>query len=205
MHLQTVEELLHAIREIGREPVLAALDGRCASGKTTLAGELENRFGWSVVHMDDFFLRPEQRTPERYAAPGENIDHERFLREVLLPLHMGKSVSFRPFDCKAQRLSDEVKTVQPKHVVLIEGAYACHSALWDSYDLRVFLTVDPEEQARRIRRRNGEAGFAVFREKWIPLEEKYFAAFSVEQRCDIHLDPAAVRDFRADPGRNRGE
>lgn len=35
--------------------------------------------------MDDYYLRMEQRTPERYAAPGENVDHERFLEQVLIP------------------------------------------------------------------------------------------------------------------------
>ena len=28
---------------------------------------------------------------------------------------------------------------------------------------------------------------AVFRTRWIPLEEQYFAAFSIPQRCDILL------------------
>ena len=70
---------------------------------------------------------------------------------------------------------------------MVEGAYACHPALWDSYDLRVFLTVKPDEQLRRIRRRSGPEQAAVFRTRWIPLEEQYFAAFSIPQRCDILL------------------
>ena len=49
--------------------------------------------------MDDFFLRPEQRTPERYAEPGGNVDRERFLAEVLIPLRAGETVQYRRFDC----------------------------------------------------------------------------------------------------------
>ena len=45
------------------EGLLVALDGRCAAGKTTLARMLGERYGWPVVHLDHFFLRPEQRTP----------------------------------------------------------------------------------------------------------------------------------------------
>ena len=74
----TAEELAGLVSGLNRDRVILALDGPCASGKTTLAGEMGRKFGWSVVHMDDFFLRPEQRTPERYALPGGNVDHERF-------------------------------------------------------------------------------------------------------------------------------
>ena len=41
-----------------QEHVFIAIDGPCASGKTTLARNLNERFGGNVLHMDDFFLRP---------------------------------------------------------------------------------------------------------------------------------------------------
>ena len=61
------------------------------------------------------------------------------------------------------------------------------------YDLRVFLTVDPELQLARIKDRNGEEGLKNFRERWIPLEEKYFAAYDVQRRCDYALDGGELR------------
>lgn len=73
-----------------RDHVLVAIDGPCASGKTMLAATVNKRFGGNVLHMDDFFLRPEQRTPERFAQPGGNVDRERFETEVLTPLLAGK-------------------------------------------------------------------------------------------------------------------
>lgn len=170
----------------GRKLTLAALDGRCAAGKTTLARQLHDRYGWSVVHMDHFFLRPEQQTKKRYETPGENVDHERFLEEVLLPLRSGRTVEYRPFDCRTQQLAQPVR-VPASPVVLIEGSYACHESLWEHYDLRAFLTVEPEEQLRRIIARNGAESARVFREKWIPLEERYFAAYAPEKRCDFCL------------------
>ena len=162
-------------RRLQGAPLLIAIDGRCGAGKTTLAQRLQQELGGRVFHMDDFFLRPVQRTAERLAHPGENVDHERFLAEVLGPARQGLPVTFRPYLCRRQALGDA------------EGAYACHPALWDSYDLRVFLTVKPDEQLRRIRRRSGPEQAAVFRTRWIPLEEQYFAAFSIFQRCDILL------------------
>lgn len=167
--------------------VIVALDGRCASGKTTLALGLERRLGWSVVHMDHFFLRPEQRCPERYAHPGGNVDHERFLKEVLLPLRLGERPVYRPFDCHKQKLLPPIP-FEPGPVVLVEGSYACHPALWDCYDLRACLTVEPEVQMERIVAREGENYAQVFRERWIPLEERYFSACEVENRCDYRLE-----------------
>lgn len=170
-----------------RERVLVGLDGRCASGKTTLAAHLQARFGWGVVHLDHFFLRPEQRTEARYAEPGGNFDRERFLEEVLLPLRAGTLTEYRPFDCHALRLSEPVPVLRTP-VTLIEGSYACHPALWESYDLRVFLTVDPAEQFRRVEAREGTKNARLFRDRWIPMEEAYISAFSPETRCDYCLE-----------------
>jgi len=39
-----------------QEHMFVAIDGPCASGKTTLARNLSERFGGNVLHMDDFFL-----------------------------------------------------------------------------------------------------------------------------------------------------
>ena len=38
--------------------VLVAIDGKCTSGKTTLASKLTEIYDCNVFHMDDFFLRP---------------------------------------------------------------------------------------------------------------------------------------------------
>lgn len=42
--------------------VIIAIDGRCGAGKSTLAARLAELCGGNVFHMDDFFLRPEQRS-----------------------------------------------------------------------------------------------------------------------------------------------
>ena len=173
--------------QTGRRPFLAAIDGRCASGKTTLAARMRNLAGCGVIHMDQFFLRPEQRTLKRYDTPGENIDHERFLAEVLLPLREGRAAVYRPFNCQSQRLEEPI-TQEPTPLVVVEGSYSCHPKLWDSYDLRIFLSVDPEEQMRRIKARNGAEYAAVFRDKWIPLEERYFSTCRIAQKCDYVLE-----------------
>ncbi len=169
-----------------RERVIVAIDGRCGSGKTTLAARLQQELDCAVYHMDDFFPRPEQRTEERLSQPGENVDHERFLSEVLLPLRSGQPVTFHPYLCAQQRLGEAVTPAQ-RPLTIVEGSYACHPALWDYYDLRVFLTVDPAEQLRRIETRNGPEKAQLFRHRWIPFEERYFQAFNIPARCDLRL------------------
>ena len=80
-------------RRLAEDPrLLVAVEGGSASGKTTLAALLARVYDCSVFHMDDFFLRPEQRTGERLAEPGGNVDRERFAEEVLRPLTGGQGV-----------------------------------------------------------------------------------------------------------------
>ena len=169
-----------------RERIIIAIDGRCGSGKSTLAAALSERFGWPVVHMDDFYLRPMQRTAERLSSPGENVDHERFLEEVLRPLCDGEPVSYRPFSCRTMTLCQPV-TLPGAAVTVVEGSYACHPSLRDRYDLRVFLDIDPVTQMERIVRRNGPEKAEELRTRWIPLEEKYFAALDVASCCELKL------------------
>lgn len=133
-------------RLAGEAPVRLAIEGGSASGKTTLGKILTERYGCTVFHMDDFFLRPEQRTAARFAEPGGNVDRERFLAEVLLPLRRGEKVFYRRFDCASMQLQNAVETM-PKKLVVTEGAYSMHPELAPYYDLSVFLDITPELRA----------------------------------------------------------
>ena len=176
--------IMQQIKNHDKSPMIIAIDGRCAAGKTTLAELLKKEINCNIIHMDHFFLRQEQRTKERMQEPGGNVDYERVLREVMLPLSKGQSFSYQIFDCKKQELTSVIQS-EPNQVTIVEGSYSCHPALWDFYDLRVFLSVEPEEQLKRICCRNGEAAVKRFRDCWIPLEEKYFTAYQIQKRCDF--------------------
>ncbi len=163
-----------------------AIDGRCASGKTTLAAWLQEKLSCSVISMDSFFLRQEQRSEERYASPGGNVDYERFCEEVLPFLKKGEAFSYRPFHCQSMQFAEPI-VVPARTITIVEGSYSCHPALWDAYDIHVFLTTDAKTQMERIRKRNGEAAAQIFAEKWIVLEEKYFAHYQIAERCDYGI------------------
>ena len=179
------------LKEIGircdeNRKIIVAIDGRCAAGKTTLAAHLQRKVDCNVVHMDEFFLRPEQRTKERLEKPGGNVDYERFHEEVLKPLRRGEPFSYCPYDCQRQSLLSPIH-VSPKKVNIVEGAYSCHPQFGNQYDLEVFLSIDPEKQRQRILKRNGTVAALAFEEKWIPLEEKYFKAYRIEEHCDLRF------------------
>lgn len=166
-----------------KEIFIVAVDGRCASGKTTLAAALSKRLGCDVIHTDDFYLQPHQRTTERYAEPGGNLDRERLTAEVLQPLRRGEGASYCPFICSTMSFGEKIH-LKSKGIYIVEGSYSCHPEMRKYYDLTVFVTTDSNTQSERIKNRNGTERLHDFLTKWIPLEEKYFAAFEVESKAD---------------------
>lgn len=167
--------------------VTLAIEGGSASGKTTLSQILKDIYRCTVFHMDDFFLRPVQRTPERLAEVGGNIDRERFLEEVLIPLSKNESVSYRRFDCSTFKLSPATEIV-PEKLTVIEGAYSMHPTLSEYYDISVFLDIPPELQRERIAVRNSPQFAERFHNEWIPLENVYFSQMQVKQRCTVCIE-----------------
>lgn len=187
MDMERFAPLLAAIDRslAGTEKAVAvAIDGMAASGKTTLAAALAEKYGAPVVHMDDFFLRPEQRTPERYAQPGGNIDRERFLSEVCPHLATGEGFSYFRFDCHRMCLAQRI-VIPPHPLIIVEGTYSLHPKFLSFYTIKVMLTISQEWQAERIQRRNGKDGYRIFAEKWIPLENRYFSEFHAEMSADF--------------------
>lgn len=184
MILEICEEISKILHEKG--DVIIAIDGRCGSGKSTLAKRLGEQFDCNIFHMDDYYLQRHQRTEERYDEPGGNVDRERFKEEVLEPLIKHKNVFYKALDCPTLTFKEAV--VYPyKHINIIEGSYSCHPELRDAYDLKIFLDIDLDKRYERIEEREGKEGLAEFKQKWIPLEEKYFSAFDIQHICDLYF------------------
>ena len=173
-----------------QERAILAIDGFCTSGKTTLAEQLRMHYDCCVIHMDDFFLRPEQRTPERLSQPGGNVDYERFREEVLIPLQKGLPFSYRPYDCSAGTLAQPIPVV-PKKLTVIEGSYSHHPYFGSAYDMRLFLTVSPDVQRQRILDRPQFLQQRFF-DEWIPMELQYFSAFSIPEKADMIMNPTLL-------------
>lgn len=179
-----IQEIISEI-QTSKETIVIAIDGRCAAGKTTLADQLADALDAQVFRMDDYFLRPEQRTSERYREVGGNVDRERFYEEIGSKLHTNKDIVYTPFDCKTMAMKESI-LVKQRRITIIEGSYSCHPDLISLYDKTFFLDIPKELQKERLKKRNPH-NYADFIEKWIPYEEKYFDIFDIRHACDVVL------------------
>lgn len=168
-YFDIISKMTRIKKETGR--CVIAIDGRCASGKTTAAEFLSRVTGGDIIHMDDFFLTPEMRTEERLNEVGGNIDYERFLAEVAQKLPEKAPFSYIAYDCKTGK--HKKKNVTNTDTVIIEGVYSLRNEFRRYYDIEAVFHVSKDEQLRRLETRSPHL-FKKFVDEWIPLEERYF-------------------------------
>jgi len=179
--------VLEALAKLPDDKVkIVAIEGKCGSGKTIYAKGLAALLVAGTVHMDDFFLPEELRTPERLEEPGGNIHYERFISEVLPNLRKSEEFTYGRFDCGKMTIRGE-RRVDPAMLRIVEGSYSCHPQFGDYMDIRVFLDVDEEEQERRLADRDGEDALEKFKSVWIPMEKKYFETFDIPGKADVSV------------------
>lgn len=167
-------------------PLIISIDGRAAAGKTTLAKALSQELRADVVQLDDFFLPADLRSAERYAEVGGNVHYERFAEEVLPYLSKAEAFSYRRFSCAKMAYKDR-KTIESPQWRIVEGCYSLRSGFGKYYDFSIFCDINPEKQMQRIMERNGPEQAIVFKERWIPLEERYLQSDKVAERADLIL------------------
>ena len=156
-----------------QDAVVIAIDGRCGSGKTSIAALLGRMYDCEVLHTDDFYLPFAERAENWKEIPAGNMD----LKAIREAVERRKCVR---------------GTGTLTHpVIILEGSYAHHPDLRDLYDLTVFLTCDRSTQEARLKPREGE-NYASFKEIWIPMEERYFVAFSAQDAADIEVDTTSI-------------
>ncbi len=165
---------------------IVAFDGRCGAGKTTYAQTLAAVLQTDTVQLDDFFLPAEKRTPTRLAEAGGNVDYERFSATVLPQLRHSAAFEYLPFRCDTMQLG-EPRQIGKNNWRVVEGSYSHHPYFKQYADVFVFVDIDPKCQIQRIQARNGDAWAEDFREKWIPMEERYFTTYHIQQQADIVL------------------
>lgn len=179
--------LAAALAQQPTRPLVLALDGRCGSGKTTLAAMLAQQFPACItLRTDDFYLPPAQRIRGWEKTPCANMDLARLQREALRPAYEGQPVQYRAYSCR-EGTYQPAQELAAQPLVILEGSYSHHPLLTRYETLRVFLTCSKAEQTRRLQAREGER-YANFAARWIPLEEGYFAEYRVEETADFAVD-----------------
>lgn len=160
------------------------IDGRSASGKSTIAEYLKQVLNAGIVHIDDFFLPPDLRTLERFTEPGGNVHYERFTEEILPHISNAEAFSYRIFDCSKLDYHG-LRTIAESQWRVVEGAYSCHPYFGDYADLKVFSDINADEQMERIVRRNGTEMAKRFHTEWIPMEERYYEYYQIKEKADV--------------------
>ncbi len=135
-------------------PLVVAIDGHGAAGKTTIAAEVAAALRAIVVHTDDYFYPSEGTSDPRpmaqyYAWPA--------LREDALEPAIG-------------RLREHPA---PAQVILLEGVSSAAPALSDLVSRAVFVAT-PEPL--RLQRLHGRISDEEWDEEWLYAERLYFAS-----------------------------
>lgn len=152
-----------------------AIDGPCGSGKSSLADLLAELFPSRILHMDDYYLPLQQRSPGWEQIPCENMDLQRFLQEALLPASRGEEILYRPYSCRKGQLTDS-RILPAAPLTIAEGSYSHHPLLAPHYDLKIYLTCHHQEQLARLARRE-QSHLDAYLQRWIPLEEAYYRTY----------------------------
>ncbi len=165
--------LLQAAGAPTGRPRVVAVDGRGASGKSTLAERLCRQVSPSaIVHTDDIAWH------EPYFAWGHLLaDH------VLRPLRRGEGVSFRPPAWAQHARDGTIEVPAGLDLVVVEGVGASQRELGDLIDATVWVQSDlavAEERgiARDISQGvNGDAEETVaFWHEWMAQELRFLQA-----------------------------
>lgn len=207
-------------QRIGRlrlgHPVRVAIDGRTASGKTTLADELAALLvgqGRSVIRTSiDGFHRPraERYARGRHSAEGyyhDARDLPAIVALLLAPLGPGGDRRYRTasFDLDADRsLVQEAQTADTDAILIVDGTFLQRPELRDHWDVALFVRTSAETaQARGLGRDAGKLGgeaaaLDLYAKRYRPAYALYESFAEPEARCDAIIDNDELAHPRLD-------
>ena len=185
------EELFAKIEELrGTYNAFAvAIDGMAGAGKTTLAAYLSKKYGAPVVHLDDFRLPTPERAAGWEAIPGGDMDFERFEEEIVAPWMEKRPLVYTTLDPATGEMLDR-RALPDGQMFLFEGTYIMHPMIRDFFDLRLFVRVGADEQARRLAAAPARTGARPTAAR-LETEQAYFDAYMTEALADGVLDGEA--------------
>ncbi len=161
-------------------PLVVAIDGHGAAGKSTIAGLAAAATGATVIHTDDFFTGPAPPALagradgplEAEQALGRYYDWRRLREQALQPLRERRAASFRRFDWDRGSGLDGTVCAVPCDLVIVEGVFSAAPVLSDLVCRSVFVdTPEPE----RLRRLHGRVTPEEWDDDWLTAERAYFS------------------------------
>ncbi len=164
-------------------PLVVAIDGRSASGKTTFSKRFEAFAEVCVIRTDDFF-RPRNSNGQLEISEFDgNFDIDRFKNEVIKNLNSKESFCYGVFNCALGVITETVQVDKPE-CIIIEGSYSQNPKLGDYADIKLFFDIEKQTQKMRICQRNGSDAYERFLTLWIPAEERYIKHYGIDKHSD---------------------
>jgi len=183
-------------------PVRVAIDGRTASGKTTLANALAATMQHSGRHVIrasvDWFHRPRlerhrlgRLSPEGYYEDARDLETVR--RLLLAPLGPGGDRIYvaASFDLgRDEPIERAPECATEDAVLIVDGTFLQRPELRESWDLVIFLDVSAQEARRRGVERDAFAlgGIAAASELYDQRYGPAFVRYDAECRPADHAD-----------------
>ncbi|GIG53982.1 uridine kinase [Demequina activiva] len=192
-------------------PVLIAIDGPDAAGKTTLRRELAavlKAQGRDVVEasMDDFHHTEDVRYRQgRTSARGfweDSFDHEAFIAKVLDPLSAGgdRIVTLRHHDLDSDRILEDVPScrVGDNVTLLADGLFMQHPGFRDRWDAVIWVEAPYSVRFGRMVARDG-----LEADPEDPVQRRYFDGQLIYRSEVGPRERALVVVDNTDPARPR--
>ena len=184
--------------EVGR-PVVVALDGRIASGKSTIAGRLDSRSDVVRVPLDDFYQTAIAEADLNRFSAAEKLDFvfdwTRVRSDSLEPLRASRPGRWHAFDFTSglteagtYQLSSAVTEVQPAPIILLDEAYSASAPLSDLIDIAVLVDAPTSvRRARSLARGDSPEFLSGWHRIWDEVEVYYFDHVRPPSSFDIVL------------------
>lgn len=185
-------------------PVLVGFDGIDGAGKTTLANELVpvvEKLGRHVVRasIDGFHNPSEIRAAKGKLSPEgyflDSFDYGYLTESFLKPVSrvsQASRLTAANFDWKTNREDKECKIeVHPHSILLFDGVFLFRRELFDFWDLRIFVEIDPDTSLRRgIARDSGllggeQATREKYLKRYLPGQRLYLDQYSPRENAHI--------------------
>lgn len=168
-----------------KDRVIISLDGNACGGKTTLSEMLKNKYGATIIHIDDFYKPRDKEKGIDLLAKEGNINYERFYDEIISQLNEEK-ITYKKFNCTLQKEENPI-IVRLNKLIVVEGTYSQNPRLHRYFDASIFVKISDDTQIERLKKRNPN-NYDSFIKTWVKLERNYFNEFDIKNRSDFILD-----------------
>jgi uridine kinase len=180
----TLDEVIEAFSSspVNRTRIVG-IDGPSGSGKSSLARQIVERAGATLVEIDDF-------------VSWSNFSGwwPRFTEQVLDPLLKGADARYQVRDWKNDPLGTSLsgwKIAPWSPLIIVEGVTCTRSAISERLAYRMWMEAPEAVRLERGIARDGP----TMRDRWVAWmqeEEEFFQKDGARERADLRIDGAPV-------------